>query len=76
MLSSLKPEVQNWFVFCCLQSYTPFSFTSYAPSVSPDRFSLLADMSNNYHMWQSHVEIEGYSVAYFERIAVLEAPYL
>ena len=26
-------------------------------------------------MWQSHVEIKGYSVAYFERIAVLEAPY-
>ena len=27
------------------------------------------------YMWQSHVEIEGYSVAYFERIAVLGAPY-
>ena len=26
-------------------------------------------------MWQSRVEIEGYSVAYFDRIAVLEAPY-
>ena len=27
------------------------------------------------HVWQSRVEIEGYSVAYFDRIAVLEAPY-
>ena len=27
------------------------------------------------HMWQSCVEIEGYSVAYFDRIAVFEAPY-
>ena len=27
------------------------------------------------YMWQSHVEIEGYSVAYFDRIAVFEAPY-
>ena len=26
-------------------------------------------------MWQSRVEIEGYSVAYFVHIAVFEAPY-
>ena len=26
-------------------------------------------------MWQSHVEIEGYSDVYFNRIAVFEAPY-
>ena len=26
-------------------------------------------------MWQSCVEIKGYSVAYFYRIAVFEAPY-
>ena len=26
-------------------------------------------------MWQSRVEIEDYSVAYFDRIAVFEAPY-
>ena len=26
-------------------------------------------------MWQSHVEIEGYSVVYFDRIAVFEAPH-
>ena len=25
----------------------------------------------DYHMWQSRVEIKGYSVAYFNRIAVL-----
>ena len=27
------------------------------------------------YMWQSRVEIEGYSVAYFDRIAAFEAPY-
>ena len=27
------------------------------------------------HVWQSCVEIEGYSVAYFDRIAVFEALY-
>ena len=26
-------------------------------------------------MWQSRVETEGYSVAYFDRIAAFEAPY-
>ena len=26
-------------------------------------------------MWQSRVEIKGYSVVYFDRIAVFEAPY-
>ena len=26
-------------------------------------------------MWQSRVEIEGYSVAYFDRIVAYEAPY-
>ena len=28
-----------------------------------------------YYMWQSCVEIEGYFVVYFDRIAVFEAPY-
>ena len=27
------------------------------------------------YMWQSRVEIEGYSVAYFDRIVAFEAPY-
>ena len=27
------------------------------------------------YMWQSHVEIKVYSVAYFGHIAVLEAPF-
>ena len=26
-------------------------------------------------MWQSRVEIEGYSIAYFDRIATFETPY-
>ena len=26
-------------------------------------------------MWQSRVEIEGYSIAYFDHIAVFEVPY-
>ena len=30
---------------------------------------------NPMDMWQSRVEIEGYSVAYFDRIAAFEAPY-
>ena len=29
----------------------------------------------NWHMWQSRVDIEGYSVAYFDRIAAFEALY-
>lgn len=29
----------------------------------------------NTHMWQSHIEIEDYSVAYFNYIATFEAPY-
>ena len=27
------------------------------------------------HVWQSRVEVEGYSVAYFDRIAVFEVTY-
>ena len=27
------------------------------------------------NMWQSRVEIEGYSITYFDRIAAFEAPY-
>ena len=27
------------------------------------------------HVWQCHLETEGYPVKYFERIAVFEAPY-
>ena len=27
------------------------------------------------YMWQSRVEIEGYSVMYFDRIAAFEVPY-
>ena len=29
----------------------------------------------NNHLWQSRVEIEGYSIAYFDRIAAFKAPY-
>ena len=32
-------------------------------------------VSNELDMWQSCVEIEGYSVMYFDRIAAFEAPY-
>ena len=28
------------------------------------------------HMWQSRVEIEDYSVAYFDHIAAFKVPYL
>ena len=27
------------------------------------------------HMWQSRVEIKGYSIEYFDSIAMFEAPY-
>ena len=27
------------------------------------------------HIWQSHVEIKGYSVTYFDRITAFEVPY-
>ena len=30
---------------------------------------------NHFHLWQSHVEIEGYSVTYFDLIAAFEVPY-
>ena len=30
--------------------------------------------SRKLEMWQSHVEIEGYSIAYFDRIAAFKAP--
>ena len=29
-----------------------------------------------YHIWQSRVEIESYSIAYFDRVAAFKAPYL
>ena len=32
-------------------------------------------LANYLHMWQSRVEIEGYSVTYFDRIAAFKAPY-
>ena len=32
-------------------------------------------MQSSNYMWQSHVEIESYSVAYFDCIAAFEAPY-
>ena len=31
--------------------------------------------SRKLEMWQSRVEIEGYSIAYFDRIAMFKAPY-
>ena len=31
--------------------------------------------SHRMHMWQSHVEIEGYSVTYFDCVVAFEAPY-
>ena len=33
------------------------------------------NVSRQYYMWQSRVEFEGYSVAYFDRIVAFEAPY-
>ena len=36
-------------------------------------FDLLSGPKSN--MWQSRIEIEGYSVAYFDRITAFKAPY-
>ena len=38
-------------------------------------FTTIKRLENIMHVWQSRVEIEGYSVAYFDCIAVFEAPY-
>ena len=48
--------------------YLLFFFFAVFDWVSPLYLSAL-------HMWQSRVEIEGYSVAYFDRIPVFEVPY-
>ena len=37
--------------------------------------SIYLTMKLYIHMWQSCVEIKGYSVVYFDRIAAFEAPY-
>ena len=36
---------------------------------------LVCPRCNSIHVWQSCVEIDGYSVMYFDRIAVFEVPY-
>ena len=35
--------------------------------------SIDSEQTNETHMWQSRVEIEGYSVAYFDRIVAFKA---
>ena len=48
----------------------------YAPPLSYIKAppTMNATFTGNY-VWQFHVEIEGYSVAYFDHITVFEAPY-
>ena len=36
---------------------------------------LCVQVGEDSHIWQSRVEIKGYSVTYFDRIAAFEAPY-
>ena len=43
-----------------------------APEARPSQQSKLNQIID---MWQSRVEIKGYSIAYFDLIAVFEAPY-
>ena len=38
-------------------------------------FTVINIVVDHINMWQSRVEIEGYSVAYFDRIAAFKAPY-
>ena len=37
--------------------------------------SLVHTYSIMFYVWQSHVEIEGYSITYFNRIAAFEVSY-
>ena len=61
----------------------PFTVRSLAfvPLISPLSKGFSSPKMNSFwpmyrkHMWQSHVEIEVYSIAYFDRFAALEVPY-
>ena len=43
--------------------------------LAPTRLCINPRQSALKYMWQSRVEIEGYSVGYFDRIAAFGAPY-
>ena len=66
-----------------LTSHCPCVSTHHLGHASPGNCSVITSESYNMmlvsdkqtNMWQSRVEIEGYSVAYFDRIAVFGAPY-
>ena len=60
------------------------AYRSLIPRPSSDPFEISEPVQEHFneildifekHIWQSCVEIEGYSVAYFDCIAVFEAPY-
>ena len=45
------------------------------PCVSLVAMATFAKATNGIYMWQSRVEIEGYSIAYFDCIVAFEVPY-
>ena len=65
-------------MFSCVLSFTvseghPSSLGSCVEYTTRYMYEASCDLIM--HVWQSRVEIEGYSVAYFERNIVFEAPY-
>ena len=55
------------------QSHGVFEYSNAVDYIMFICMYLVAHVSDIY-MWQSRVDIEGYSIAYFDSIAVFEAP--
>ena len=43
--------------------------------ITSESYNMMLVSDKQTNMWRSRVEIEGYSVAYLDRIAVFGAPY-
>ena len=72
----LKKVPQDWNV----TKFDALNWMIYATNYPPcgqwqERDEALDSSLAGLYMWQSRVEIEGYSVAYFDRIVAFEAPY-
>ena len=58
-----------------LQAQTTIAIRRIKPPAPSTPLKSTIGVRKEQHMWQSRVEIEGYSIAYFDRIAAFEAPY-
>ena len=59
-----------------LRKFLPVKLSSYTVySDETDQAFIQVYLIKIYQMWQSRVEIEGYSVAYFDHMAAFEASY-